>query len=98
MFSPTTSQKTIYAYEMSSFTKLSVTQPNYDDTGTGDFCYSLENLLLNLFSVPLLWLRTGRLCPEKFLVDTKIKRISLLYFLGSESFVLYYETSLTHFN
>ena len=45
MFSPTTSQKTIYAYEMSSFTKLSVTQPNYDDTGTGDFCYSLENFI-----------------------------------------------------
>ena len=45
MFSPMSSQKTLYAYEMSSFTKLSVTQPNYDDTGTGDFSYSLENFI-----------------------------------------------------
>ena len=54
-------------------------------------------LLLNLFSVFLLcWLRTGR-WYIKFLVDTKMQRASLLYFLGFESFVLYYEISLTHF-
>ena len=55
-------------------------------------------LLLNLFFVSLLcWLRTGKLCHEKFLVGTKMQRASLLYFLGSEPFLLYYEISLTHF-
>ena len=45
MFSPMSSQKILYAHEMSSFTKLSVTQHSYDDTGTGDFSYSLENFI-----------------------------------------------------
>ena len=39
------SQKNLCAYEISSFTKLPVTQCSYIDTGTEHFCYSLEHFI-----------------------------------------------------